>query len=38
MMDQGKVLSRASARAMMTPAGVGGFAVGWGIEKRGEGW
>jgi CubicO group peptidase (beta-lactamase class C family) len=38
MMDQGKVLSRASARAMMTPAGVGGFAVGWSIEKRGEGW
>jgi CubicO group peptidase (beta-lactamase class C family) len=38
MMDQGKVLSRASARAMMTPAGVGMFAVGWTIEKRGEGW
>lgn len=38
MMDKGKVLSRASARAMMTPAGVGGFAVGWSIEKRGEGW
>jgi CubicO group peptidase (beta-lactamase class C family) len=38
MMDQGKVLSRASARAMMTPAGVGNFAVGWTLEKRGEGW
>jgi CubicO group peptidase (beta-lactamase class C family) len=37
-LDQGKVLSRASARAMMTPAGVGGYAVGWAIEKRGEGW
>ena len=34
----GKVLSQASAREMIAPTGVGPFAVGLVIEKRGEGW
>jgi CubicO group peptidase (beta-lactamase class C family) len=34
----GKVLSQASAREMMAPTGLGPFAVGFMIEKRGEGW
>jgi CubicO group peptidase (beta-lactamase class C family) len=34
----GKVLSQASAREMIAPTGVGPFAVGLMIEKRGEGW
>ncbi|HEX2339352.1 MAG TPA: serine hydrolase domain-containing protein [Vicinamibacterales bacterium] len=35
---KGKVLSQAMAREMITPIGVGGYAVGLGIEKRAEGW
>jgi CubicO group peptidase (beta-lactamase class C family) len=35
---KGQVLSQAMAREMVTPIGVGGFAVGLGIEKRAEGW
>lgn len=34
----GKVLKQAVAREMVTPAGVGPFAVGMTVEKRGEGW
>jgi len=33
-----KVLSPDMARQMITPVGVGSFAVGLTIEKRGEGW
>ncbi|HUA83509.1 MAG TPA: serine hydrolase domain-containing protein [Bryobacteraceae bacterium] len=35
---QGSVLSQQSAMAMVAPVGVGLFAVGLEIEKRGEGW
>ncbi|MFN0181015.1 MAG: serine hydrolase domain-containing protein [Gemmatimonadales bacterium] len=34
----GKVLSQASAREMIAPTGLGPFAVGFMVEKRGEGW
>ena len=34
----GKVLSSALAREMITPVGVGPYAVGLGVEQRGEGW
>ena len=34
----GKVLSQASAREMTTPVGIGPYAVGLAMEKRGEGW
>ena len=34
----GKVLSQASAKEMIAPTGLGPFAVGFMIEKRGEGW
>ena len=35
---KGKVLSQASAREMTAPVGTGPYAVGFGIEQRGEGW
>ena len=36
--SDGKVLSQALAKEMITPVGVGPFGVGLTIEKRGEGW
>jgi CubicO group peptidase (beta-lactamase class C family) len=34
----GTVLTQAMAREMVTPTGVGPFAVGFTVEKRNEGW
>jgi CubicO group peptidase (beta-lactamase class C family) len=33
-----KVLSQAIAREMVTPVGIGSYAVGFGLAKEGEGW
>jgi CubicO group peptidase (beta-lactamase class C family) len=35
---ESRLLSRATATEMIAPIGTGGFAVGFGIEKHGEGW
>lgn len=34
----GNLLKQATAREMVSPTGVGPFAVGLSVEKRGEGW
>jgi CubicO group peptidase (beta-lactamase class C family) len=35
---ESKLLSRSTALEMVAPTGTGSFAIGFGIEKRGEGW
>lgn len=36
--ESNRVLSRGMVREMLTPVGVGGFAVGFSVAKMGEGW
>jgi CubicO group peptidase (beta-lactamase class C family) len=36
--DKGKVLSQATVKEMLAPTGMGPFAVGFSVEKKGEGW
>jgi CubicO group peptidase (beta-lactamase class C family) len=35
---ESKLLSRSTALEMVAPIGTGSFAIGFGIEKKGEGW
>lgn len=35
---ESRFLTRASAQELTSPVGAGGFAVGFGVDKRGEGW